>query len=263
MKKLLVGFVVLAALIGTLVIIIGKPPPLPALPQPNGYDDFLKAGRTVVSFDAGQPAGLTLEELRDRVAANQESLNLARAGLRRECQVVLDFSSNDISNHIAQIGSFKTLARAFVAEGGLAERENRPADAAHAYLDAVRFGQACCRGGVVIDMLVGVALENLGCRALEPMVEILPAADRLEASRQLEAIVAQAAPLDTVFRQERLWARHAHGLRGQIYLLVARSSQERMRQGIRKKFEAHQQELHQLQQSLAARTAEPGASPKR
>jgi hypothetical protein len=263
MKKLLLGLGLFAALLSVLLILIGKTPPLPALPQPNGYDDFLKASRAVVSFDADKSAALAVEVLRDHVAANQKSLTLVRAGLGRECRVALNFSSNDLTNHIAQIGAFKALAHAFIAEGGLAEREQRPADAAQAYLDTVRFGQECCRGGVLIDALVGMAMETLGCRALEPMVDKLPAGDCREVSRQLEAILAKAEPLDSVFQQERLWARHNHGLAGQISLLMTRSSQERMRQGIRKKVAEHQRELRQLQQSLAARAAEPETPPKR
>jgi hypothetical protein len=231
------------------------------LPQPNGYDDFLKAGRTVVPAGTGNIADLTLEELRARVAANHESLLLARAGLHRECRVALDFSSNDLTNHIAQLGSFKSLARAFQAEGSLAERENRPADAARAYLDAVRFGQESCRGGVLIDMLVGVACQTLGCRALEGMIEKLPDADCREAARQLAEMQAKAESLDAFFQQERLWARRVYGVRGQLVLLLSRSSQERNRQNIRGKAEARQQEFRQLLQHLEDRGAERETAP--
>lgn len=263
MKKYLLALLGLVALIGVLVVMMNKPPPLPPLPQPNGYDDLVKAGRIVVPFETANLTDLKVEELRTRVTANQESLLLARAGLGRECRVALDFSTQDlsISNHIAQVSSFKALARAFLAEGSLAERENRPADAARAYLDAVRLGHECCRGGVVIDRMVGAACQTLGCRALEGMIEKLPAADCREAVRQLEELHAKAGTLEAVFQQEYLWARRTSGLRGQIAMLLMRSSQEQVRQKMREKAQANQQEVRQLLTQLETRAAEREITP--
>lgn len=264
MKKLLIGLAALVlVLMGALAIMTGKPPPLPPLPQPNGYDDFVKAGRVVVSAQNDNPADLELEELRARVTANREALRLARAGLQRECRVVLDFSTNNLANHVAQMGTFKALTRAFLAEGSLSERENRPGDAARAYLDAIRFGHEGFRGGVVIDMLVGLACRSLGCRSLERMLDKLTVAECQESIRQLKDMEAKAEALDTVFKQERFWARHTYGLKGQIQLLITRSSLARTQQQFRAKYERQQQEIRQLLRDLTDRVNRQESPAKR
>ena len=80
-------------------------------------------------------------------------------------------------------------------------------------------------GSAGLVVLIGVLAV-----ILEGMIEKLPDADCREAVRQLKEMRAQAATLDAVFQQERLWARRTHSLRGQIVLLLSRSSQERSRQ---------------------------------
>ena len=76
-----------------------------------------------------------------------EALKLARTGLSRACRVPLDYSPTN-ETHFSNLATLKRLALALAAEGRLAELENRPADAAAAYLATIRLGQAVCRGGV-------------------------------------------------------------------------------------------------------------------
>ena len=91
--KLLTGFFIVAVLlvVATLVLTRNQPPPAgPPLPNPNGYDDFVQAGR-MVADNTSDYSTMSEADLRALVKTNSEALKLARTGLTRECQVPLDY----------------------------------------------------------------------------------------------------------------------------------------------------------------------------
>src|SRR5258708_28931607 len=60
--------------------------PLPPLPSPNGYDDFVKAGQVLI----GDPLYFNhtnVEALRSQVASNTEPLRLIRQGAMKSCRI--------------------------------------------------------------------------------------------------------------------------------------------------------------------------------
>src|ERR1035441_3239154 len=86
--KLLTGFfiVVVMLVVAAIVFTFSQPAPPPTpLPQPNGYDDFVKAGE-MITDNASDYSTMTQEELRAFVKKNAEALKLAREGLARECR---------------------------------------------------------------------------------------------------------------------------------------------------------------------------------
>ena len=136
---------VILAVTGLLIFDAARPlPPIQPLPNPNGYDDLVKAGAMAHS-NTGDYYEMKLEELHRLVAKNSDALQAARAGLQEDCAVPLQFSENYMSRHIPELADFKRLAQAFAAEGRLAEMENRPGDAAKSYLDAIRLGHKSAR----------------------------------------------------------------------------------------------------------------------
>jgi len=168
--KLLIGFFVVAVLlvVAAVILTFSQPalPPAP-LPQPNGYDDFVKAGE-IITGDASGYGTVSEEELRAFVTKNAEALKLARTGLGRECRVTMDLSPTN-TLRMSRLGDLKRLGQAMTAEGRLAEMENRPADAAEAYLAVIRFGCAIGEGGLIIDSLVSIAIDTIGTSRLEKL----------------------------------------------------------------------------------------------
>ena len=159
---LLVPAMVTVAVIGLLVFDIVRPlPSLQPLPNPNGYVDLAKAG-AMVHDDTGNATGMTPGELRRLAALNAWALQAARIALQEGCAVPLEFSEAYISRHLSELGDCKKLAQAFAAEGRLAEEEHRPGDSVKSYLDVMRLGNQSARGGIVIDQLVGTAIEAIG-----------------------------------------------------------------------------------------------------
>jgi hypothetical protein len=226
-RNRLIVFCILAfpfiVLFGFLVSqIVGPLPPIQPLPNPNGYDDFVKAGE-MVSTNSWNYDSTNLEQLRETVAANAEALALARAGLSNECRVPLQFSKVFAENHIPDLVSVRRVAQAFIAQGRLAEMQNQFSDAAKAYLDAIRLGNESGRGGILIDAMIGAACDSLGVQQLQKITGELDAKSCRETAATLETLRAQRQTWNEIMQQESDWSRRTFGLRGQILKLFYHS----------------------------------------
>ena len=194
-----------AGLMG-LVLVTSQTPSRPPLPNPNGYDDFIKASKAIArSADDPSLIDLDHERLRVWVATNAEPLCLLRAGLNRLCAMPVEAALTNANMN--QLADMKKLAHLLIAEGRLRELDNQPADAARSYTDLIRFGNEISRGGWLITRLVGIACEALGCRALAQVVPRLGREDvRLEL-RDLEKIDAGRVTWGEVRENERYFTR--------------------------------------------------------
>jgi hypothetical protein len=124
--KALTGFFIVAVILvaAATVFTLSQPAPAsPPLPQPNGYDDFVKAGE-MVTDNTSDYGTMSEAELRTFVKKNAEALKLMRVGLGRKCRVPLDSSPTN-TVRISRLSEIKRLARTMMAEGRLAELENR------------------------------------------------------------------------------------------------------------------------------------------
>jgi len=131
----------------------GPLPPSTPLPNPNGYDDLVKAGQ-MIRGDIWDYDKANREKLRGIVLTNAEALALARSALSNQCGVTLQFSRAYLTNHLPELIGFRSVAQALATEGKLAENENRFNDAAKSYRDAIHFGNEAGRGGIVVDEIV-------------------------------------------------------------------------------------------------------------
>jgi len=147
-----------------------RPPPRPPLPIPNGYDDFLAAGRALAG-DLNDSSTLDHDALRELIASNAEPLRLVRLGLTRKCALPDDPLSANFGVIARELIAIKKLANLLQAEGHLAEMENRSGDAARSYVDTIALGNQMSGGGVVITRLVGIACESIGTI---PLIKLLP-----------------------------------------------------------------------------------------
>ena len=263
--KLLTGFFVVAALlvVAALVLTRNQPPPAsPPLPKPNGYDDFVRAGR-MVADNTSDFSTMSEGDLRALVMKNSEALKLARTGLTHECQVPLDFLAPN-PTYFTNLGVVKRLAQAVTTEGRLAEMENRPADAAEAYLTVIRLGYATGRGGLLIDSLVSIAVEAMGMVNMERLAPKLDAKQCREAAAALESSEGQREPTQDVLARERLWARRAYGLKGQIARIVNFKSIRQTEKGVVSRLTAQQTREQVILIQLASRAyeLEKGDRPK-
>ena len=82
------------------------------------------------------------------------------------------------------------------AEGRLAEIENRSADAAQSYVDAIRLGNEMSHGGLMMNRLVGIACEGIGSI---PLVKLLPKLN----CEQMRPLIAELEKIDDTTVQWR------------------------------------------------------------
>jgi hypothetical protein len=205
---------VLIGLIGIpvcLLLIPERQAPMPPLPNPNGYDEIRAAlaGMTpLTSFDPSIRGGSddTLHAaLHVDVENNVEALRLARSGLNKECRVPVQDTPTYGTNHVAELARIKALTLTFIAEGQLAEREGRLAGAARGYTDAIRLGQAISQGGLLIDVLVGIACEAMGINSVKKLVPRLDAQTCKELVGVLEKLESFCGPVEAVLQQARTY----------------------------------------------------------
>ncbi len=228
------------------------PPPVPPLPHPNGYENLVKAGN-MVSNDFEDYDELTSAKLRELINNDAMTLQTARTGLQQECRVTLDYSVTS-SAHLDQLAALKRLAYAFVAEGRLAEMEKRPADAAKSYLDTIRLGDASARGGVLIDQLVGTAIESIGVGNLQKLVDQLDAKSCRETAATLETLDSQRQTWNAVMQQERDWSRRTFpDIRNEIGRIAMRRTLQTTFKTAEEKFDAQIEKTRQLIIEFAAR----------
>jgi hypothetical protein len=232
-------------------------PPVAPLPNPNGYDDLIKAGE-MVSTNSWNYDSANLEQLRETTAANAEALALARAGLSNECRVPVQFSRSYLTHHISDLAGLRKLMQAFVTEGELAGKENRHNDAAKSYLDAIHLGTEAGRGGTVIDEMVGIAVESVGLEQLQKTADNLDAKSCRNTIQTLETLAAHKQSWADVLQQEKNWSQRSYsGLQGQTlrlyYKLVFYRTREQNYQRAIDKIKSTQNKEGQLLIAFAAR----------
>jgi hypothetical protein len=249
--------IAILAVVGLLIFDATRPlPPIQSLPNPNGYDNFVKAGE-MVSDNTGDFNEMKSEELRGLVAKNSGALQAARTSLQEDCAVPLQFSESYMSRHLLELADYKRLAQAFVAEGQLAGMENRPGDAAKSYLDAVRLGNKSAHGGVLIDQLVGTAIEAIGTSYLQKLVDQLDAKTCHETAATLETLDAQGQTWQQVVQQEKAWSYRSYtGLRYGLVRLVMHNSLNKNLQKAEQRYKKQQSKTRQLIIDLVARAYE-------
>src|SRR5437667_9828703 len=228
--KVLLGAapIIVVSLLAYELFQFNRPAPKPPLPNPNGYDDFVQA----VQFAVGNGGDLSLSqgELRELIVKNAEALRLVRQGLTRSCRVRADFTAANFSPHMSQLAGMKRLVWLLVAEGRLAEMEHRTNDAIRIYLESIRFGQEACRGGLVIDKLVGIACQATGVEPLKRIMRSLHASECHEAMRTLEKIQGSEESVEEIMHHEKEWSRRNRRLLDVIRYMIATRSFNPMQQ---------------------------------
>jgi hypothetical protein len=186
--------------------------PLP--PDPNGYDDLIRAGHSVTG-EAPGPGGdyrtAGADELRKLVESNRGALALARVGLGRQCRVTLPASPKQLQAHMDRISDLRQLCRLMGAEARLAEIEGQVPETVRNGIDVIRVAQQGTRGGLLIDAMAGFACESIGQRILARSYDKVSAEECHKVVRELEAIDEEREPVDVIARRDRAWFSASQG----------------------------------------------------
>src|SRR5262245_25972525 len=84
------------AAVALFAVTMARTPSSPPMPNPNGYDDFVKAGKAVLG-DTSSYAELDRDKLSGFVSSNTEPLRLFHLGLTRQCSFPTDVGLTNFS----------------------------------------------------------------------------------------------------------------------------------------------------------------------
>jgi hypothetical protein len=190
----------------------GRQPPLPKLPDPNGYDDIVKAGSLVKGTwpNKGDFAKAAVSDVRAFVEANKATLDLARVGLGRECVVPLENSQEGMERHFEALSPIRAVGRLLQGEALVAQADGRIADASKAYHDELALGQAVTQGGMGVDHSIGSVIQWQAIVGLRKLRDRLPVEEIPAILRELEAADRKRVPLEAVEARWLAWYQGAH-----------------------------------------------------
>ena len=207
------------------------PVPQTKLPNPNGYDDIVAAGRIVMG---GSPILNSFVEPTSTAQLAAEVKNFSavydriQLALSRPCQVPIwpsDGQPPITALTFADVQAVRAAARASDRYAQLAQQEGRFHDAAMSSIDTMRLGQATTNGGLVVHYLVGIAMEGIGQYTLFPAIAHLNAQSCREAIQALEKFERQRPPVDEAVERNRAYEQHTQGWYGRLQFVFDDLSQ--------------------------------------
>lgn len=221
-KRLLNGSSCGLGCLGTLVLIAAiisgwysstgkyqpKIPPLPPLPNPNAFNDYVAAGQ-MLKANGGTKAmyitnakGMSVTSLPGEQAVvrkNQAVLARMRQGFGKACRVPTTRSFNDLFPYLAEA---RDLARLLSAEADVKAARGDYAGAFDAGLDTIQMGQDLARGGTLIHGLVTIAMEAIAHAAILKHVDKLSAADCDRLATRLESVLKTQVTFPQILQEE-------------------------------------------------------------
>jgi hypothetical protein len=165
----------------------------PARPNPNGYDELVRVAKLIETVNKPYIDTATRVQIKTYVTQCGPVYGAIRAALDKPCQIPLRWGDKDFSHSIAEIQSLRNAASALFAQGRLAAMEGRNKDAIASYIDTIRLGRAAMRGGLMIDMLIGITFENMGSSGLAKMRSSLSAEECLALLPKLSDLLDESA----------------------------------------------------------------------
>jgi hypothetical protein len=201
-----------------------KPAMNAPLPNPNGHDDFAAAAQWIVPWNGDLLNGLSTEEIRAVLDQNAKALELIREGLKKESAVPLQNDQNLINSRLVTLKANKEIASLLAAEGIVHLATGRTNDAARAFAEAVVFGHAASRRGLLIDDLVGIASQSIGLHRLVPISSSISPEVRRQIINQLIDLDRKREPAATIIERDRVWSRATYGVRALWAQLATRGS---------------------------------------
>ncbi len=187
-----------------------SPPPLP---KPNGFHYFAAAGRAVQMRPRGYKE-MSADELRGLLQTNALTIELVREGLKHDSRISYTFDTNYLNTRMGELSPSRDAQATFNAAARLATLEDRHADAAMIGVLIVRFGHESVRGGVLIDKLVGLAIEQNGFDVLNmSLTNSLDLATCRLVTEDLSTVDARQESTGAVLANEKEWARTGLTLR--------------------------------------------------
>jgi hypothetical protein len=225
-------------------------PALPALPNPNGYDDLLAAGGQILPPPADL-IELTPEQVRSLADHNRPAVQQARHALQTPCMVSLKPTKPWDDHHEIDLRNLKRLAFALGVEDKIQLLNQHTNEAAQCDLDILRLADAMRRGGLVIDGINSLAADVIGDALLQEKLPRLDAETSRQAALAIETMITGRELPDTTFATEHAWSRKRFGLVDMFGGMIMRTETLKRQD----KYRTRSQEIMQRDQRLMLRLA--------
>jgi hypothetical protein len=207
-----------------LILINPLPIPVATLPNPNGYDDYLKAiqmlpANPVVNGWNFDPEIATEQELKQGSDEVVMALDRVRKGSEKQVMKELSYSEDYLV--LPDIQGLRTISRGFDAQGRLLLKQNKTSEAAEVFIDGARFGSLLSHGGLMIDDLVGVACSGMAYKGLHKTVEKVPVDQIPKLIAALQKLESKRDPWKDVLYRDQVWSQQTYGWYGQLMVVMS------------------------------------------
>jgi len=187
------------------VVIPGHP-----LVAHNAYNDYVRAVKLLkdkaeIADAVGPNPTLPSPRREALLGENQPALRALKRGLAKE---YTDRAVRSFTARIAYLPGYRNLTRLLDIEGWAKASHGNWNGMVSDDLGIVRFGLQIPRGGTLISMLVGQAVESIGVGDIERALPHLSAPDALATAKKLESMGAQRQPMSATIREEK-WSTEA------------------------------------------------------
>ena len=253
--RVIVGVALLLLLVRVADRLARRAGPLPAVAQPNAYEELLKVAAEV-KVPPRELAELGPDEIRELAAANAIRLERLRKALREETSVPLHTTRGWVDQHGRDVNALKKLAVVLGVQGKALMLEGKTSQSAACMLDVMLLGQAMPRGGIVSDGLQGLTVETVGMASLRALVPSLSADFCRSAAQELERMEGRREPPERILVTEDNWSARSFGLVDWIDGVVRRNAEAERDAKFMSRYEEATGRTRRLILSLAARGVE-------
>ena len=223
---------------------------LPALPQPNGYDEILAAASSIKP-PASDLSDLTPDQVRQLADQNRPALERARAAFQMESRVSLKPTRAWDDHHDDNLASLRRLAVAFGVEASVKMRDHQTDEAAACAMDMMRLADRTGRGGIITDGITSLTIEALALGELRPVIPQLDAEFCRKAGLEMEGLLDLRETPETTFATERTWSAIRFGVVDLIGSRLLKKDETKREE----KFDQHYKDAVQRTQHLMLRMA--------
>jgi len=181
----------------------------PVAPSPNGYEVLLEIAKQLHPrtgwYDESTPGDQAAI-----IATNKPVLKLARQALELDSVVPVNWTAPDMQAHLDQVSGMRELARAFSAARHEAQTTGDLAGAAQSGKDMLRLAKRSYQGGLLVDLLVGFAIHNMGLDSLAKTIDEMDRGACEALLQELDSLtlepkaIEKALTLDAEYAKRRL-----------------------------------------------------------
>jgi hypothetical protein len=128
----------------------------------------------------------------------------------------------DHSTNLVEVQAARSVARTLRAQAQADWQAGRRSEALGHDLLCLRLGRALGRRGIMVDALVGVALEGIALHRIAEIRSELSIAESEQIEKVLDRVAQSREPLDLLLARERFFVDRAGGWRGRLSAAVNR-----------------------------------------